>query len=72
MIRLTHILQIMRYPGVPVGVADHGCVGGKEFGDVQQVGCVGQGCDDRDADVDAEERKVGVVGERVKPMVFRS
>ena len=62
--RLTHILQKMRRPGMPVGVTNHGGVRCEKFGDVEQVGGVGEGLDDRDAGVDAEQRLVAVVGER--------
>lgn len=47
---------------MPVTVANHGGVGGKEFGNVEQVGSVGEGGDDWDTGADAEERFVGVEG----------
>jgi len=49
---------------MPVGVTNHGGVRCEKFGDVEQVGGVGEGLDDRDAGVDAEQRLVAVVGER--------
>ena len=57
---------------MPVGIANHRGIGCEKLGDVEQIGGVGEGCNDRDAGVDAEERFVGVVGEGVRPMVLRS
>lgn len=53
----------MRSPGMAVGVSDEGRIFGEGFCEVQQVGGLRQGIDDRDAGANAEERLIGVVEE---------
>lgn len=56
--RLAHGRQVMRGPGVAVGVFGVGGILGKCLGEEQQVGGLGQGVANGDAGADVKQRLV--------------